>query len=111
MNYQNVYDRINGELSHLPPELQKYAIQNLMDRQKLETMGKYEEPVKHTAPAPATTPTPAPRTRQPRRTRQQIEEAKKLKEHLRLNTIARRRLTKQTRVQTGNPAKLIVDSV
>ena len=27
MNYQNEYDRLNGELSHLPPELQTYAIQ------------------------------------------------------------------------------------
>ena len=28
MNYQNEYDRLNGELSHLPPELQQYAVQN-----------------------------------------------------------------------------------
>ena len=77
INYQNEYDRLNGELSHLPPELQKYAIQNLMDRQKLETIGKYEEPVKHTAPVSTPAPAPAPRTRRARRTREKIEEDRK----------------------------------
>ena len=32
MNYQNEYDRLHGELSHLAPELQKVAVQNMMDR-------------------------------------------------------------------------------
>jgi hypothetical protein len=109
MNYQNEYDRLHGELSKLAPELQKVAVQNMMDRYKLEAIGKYE----------ASAPAPVARTVRPRRTREQIEEDKRQKEHLRLNRIAsqrqkqkenisRRRLTKKTRVQSSNP---VVDSV
>jgi hypothetical protein len=53
MNYQNEYDRLNGELSKLPTDLQKYAIQNLMDKQKLEVIGQYNESVKNTLPVSA----------------------------------------------------------
>jgi len=85
MNYQNEYDRLHGELSHLSPELQKVAVQNMMDGHKLEAIGKYEEPVKHTATVPTQATAPAPSTapiiRRPRRTREQIEEDKRQKEH------------------------------
>ena len=121
MNYQNEYDRLHGELSKLAPELQKVAVQNMMDRYKLEAIGKYEAPAPLAA-APLAAPlaaAPAPILRRPRRTREQIEEDKRQKEHLRLNRIAsqrqkqkenisRRRLTKKTRVQSSNP---VVDSV
>jgi hypothetical protein len=94
MNYQNEYDRLRGELSHLAPELQKYAVQQLMDRHKLETIGQYEEPVATPAPAHSSTPTPSstPRNIQllrPRRTREQIEEDRK--EH----ALLRRELKKE----------------
>jgi hypothetical protein len=67
MNYQNEYDRLIGELSHLAPNLQKEAIYKLMDKQKLETIGKYEEPAAPAAPAP---------TRRPRRTRAEMQQAR-----------------------------------
>jgi len=44
MNYRNEYDRLAGEMSHLKPDLQKQAMQNMMEERKLRALGEFIEP-------------------------------------------------------------------
>jgi len=50
MNYRNEYDRLAGEMSHMKPDLQKQAMQTMMEERKLKTLGEFiqPEPVKET---------------------------------------------------------------
>ena len=43
-NYRSEHDRLLGEFSHLKPELQKAAVQHIMDKDKLKAIGEYMEP-------------------------------------------------------------------
>ena len=43
-NYRSEHDRLLGEFSHLKPELQRAAAQNIMDHDKLKAIGEYQEP-------------------------------------------------------------------
>ena len=43
-NYRSEHDRLLGEFSHLKPDLQRAAAQNIMDRDKLKAIGEYKEP-------------------------------------------------------------------
>lgn len=70
-NYRNEYDRLMGVMSHLAPNLQKAAVQQMMDKEKLQTLGVYEEPKPEPEPAPAT-PAPEP-TRRRRATRAEAQ--------------------------------------
>ena len=42
MNYQNEYDRLRGELSHIPPGLLKIAIERMMPKEKLDLVAQYD---------------------------------------------------------------------
>ena len=48
-NYVNEFDRLTGEMSHLPPSLQKGAVHSMMDDYKLDAIGEVREPA---IPAP-----------------------------------------------------------
>ena len=42
MNYQNEYDRLRGELSHIPSRLGKHAIEGMMPKEKLDLVTQYD---------------------------------------------------------------------
>ena len=76
-NYQNEYDRLRSEISHMKPELQKVAIQNMLGDynmvEKMKVLGVYDDIKKSVEPkdapivapseAPTEAPTVAPRER------------------------------------------------
>jgi len=66
VNYQNEFDRLMGEMTHLRPQLRKAAVLQLMDIDKLKALGEYEDP-KKVAPAgqagPAEPATPSTQAR------------------------------------------------
>ena len=44
-NYRNENDRLMGEISHLPADLQKEAVHNMISEYKLNEIGKHLKPV------------------------------------------------------------------
>jgi FKBP-type peptidyl-prolyl cis-trans isomerase len=52
-NYRNEYDRLMGEMSHLPADLQKEAVHGMIDEYKLKEIDRHKKPEQSTQPEQA----------------------------------------------------------